>query len=598
MRAVFITLFIFFSLGIGVSAEIRGSVGLEKTTVEVGETVQLNLSISGDVENVEAYIPPVEGLSISDFTGLTRNSSISIINGKRTVEASITKTASIVAIKQGTYKVGPIRIIVDGQEALSEVQVLNVRPSSISDDTFIVTINKAKSSVYVGEPIGIEINFMNAEAINGLNVQIPWYPEREGINVRSSIVDENKQGASLLVNKKHRVPFTEKMIGVGKKQYEVRSLPLIVDMLVPGTHVLEGPVGLYDMITRRGFLRTKTRSVIANAQEIKIKVLPLPETGRPKDFSGVVGTFTMEESHAKGDVRIRNAVSVKVGNPIVVKLKVHGIGNVSSVPLPVLENSKNIDVKLITTKTTVQVLEGVVQGDKIFEVSVYPLSSSVKEIGSFSFSTFDANLGVYRIVKTNPFSIKVVGNEVQDVQVAAFLPNDPRTTSERARVLNDIHRRWVSKVKTPLHKTNMFFFWLLAPVITWGALCFAITRYRNVSADYTAMRVKGAYKRAESILAETPLSADTAAKGISCYVADRLNLLEGEMTAIELAQWLEDCDVEVSVLHEAEAFMKDCEQARFGQGRVDVDVLRNRAILLLNTLAKIELVIHEEETVR
>ena len=76
----------------------------------------------------------------------------------------------------------------------------------------------------------------------------------------------------------------------------------------------------------RGFfsdsLFGEVRRKLVASQELKIDVLPLPDKGKPVNFKGAVGTFSVKSWIDKSDVKAHDAVTLKV--------QVSGAGNFGS----------------------------------------------------------------------------------------------------------------------------------------------------------------------------------------------------------------------------------------------------------------------------
>jgi len=77
-----------------------------------------------------------------------------------------------------------------------------------------------------------------------------------------------------------------------------------------------------------GFMQMDQRKLTISASEISINVLPLPTEGRPKNFSGAVGDFTMSATTSNKEVM--------VGDPVAVDVTIEGQGNFDALDAPVL----------------------------------------------------------------------------------------------------------------------------------------------------------------------------------------------------------------------------------------------------------------------
>jgi len=88
------------------------------------------------------------------------------------------------------------------------------------------------------------------------------------------------------------------------------------EILVPAS----GPAGFYGEST--------TSKIRFSSSTSDLTVLPLPAAGRPKDFSGAIGKFTLSMS--------AQPTTVQVGDPVTVTTLISGVGNLSTIKCPEL----------------------------------------------------------------------------------------------------------------------------------------------------------------------------------------------------------------------------------------------------------------------
>ena len=116
---------------------------------------------------------------------------------------------------------------------------------------------------------------------------------------------------------------------------------------------------------------------------ISLKVKPLPDQGKPKDFNGAVGSFNMDAS-----IKTQH---VKVGDPITLSMSVYGDGNIQTIsePLLVLNNEK--DFKLYPAESSTQITnrDEVIRGRKVFSKVIEPQKTDLKFTPVIMFSFFE-----------------------------------------------------------------------------------------------------------------------------------------------------------------------------------------------------------------
>src|SRR5262249_56847351 len=80
------------------------------------------------------------------------------------------------------------------------------------------------------------------------------------------------------------------------------------------------------------------------SQPLVLDVLPLPEQGKPADFSGAVGRFSLDVRGAPLDVT--------AGDPVTMTYTLRGDGDLSSVAPPAIAGSDTLRVYPVQAATT------------------------------------------------------------------------------------------------------------------------------------------------------------------------------------------------------------------------------------------------------
>ncbi len=131
-----------------------------------------------------------------------------------------------------------------------------------------------------------------------------------------------------------------------------------------------------------------------------LKILPLPQAGRPASFQGAVGRFDVEAGAAP--------TQVTAGDPITLTLKVSGRGNFDRVNSDMLAGSANW--KTYSPKSHFDASDSLgYQGVKTFEQPVIANSASVTQVPSLEFSYFDPETRQYVTRTTSPVPLNVSG---------------------------------------------------------------------------------------------------------------------------------------------------------------------------------------------
>lgn len=109
--------------------------------------------------------------------------------------------------------------------------------------------------------------------------------------------------------------------------------------LKPGTAIIDPYTAKCTIISMDGlnlFGLAKPQVLTRSSPQIKIEVLPVPETNRPPDFSGGTGIFNMFASI--------DASSFKTNTPFFYRLKFEGRGNAKIIELPKIESAEGLEL--------------------------------------------------------------------------------------------------------------------------------------------------------------------------------------------------------------------------------------------------------------
>jgi hypothetical protein len=149
----------------------------------------------------------------------------------------------------------------------------------------------------------------------------------------------------------------------------------------------------------------------------ELRVLELPAEGRPADFHGAIGTFTLES-----DV---SPVKADVGDPLTLRLRVAGFGNFDRVDSTMLDHVEQW--RTYPPKSTFNTNDPIGhKGEKVFEQPVIASKPGAQTLPALSFSYFDPNTRRYETAHTSPLSVTIspslADSTLTAPQVAASAP--------------------------------------------------------------------------------------------------------------------------------------------------------------------------------
>lgn len=140
-----------------------------------------------------------------------------------------------------------------------------------------------------------------------------------------------------------------------------------------------------------------------------LRVLALPEDGRPADFSGGVGTFTLRASAREP--------SVELGQGLLVDLVLEGDGDLAAIEPPRLEGFAGLRER--------GRLEHLEPGRRTWTYELVPLDLAVREVPGVELSIFDTAQGAWRRIASAPVPIEVRAPPPRVVEAPAESPSRP-----------------------------------------------------------------------------------------------------------------------------------------------------------------------------
>jgi hypothetical protein len=508
-----------------------------------------------DTKGDAVDIPKVEGLQIQ-YQG--QSSETRIVNFKST--SKIIHKYLITPTKVGDYTIGPVTCKYKGGEKEVSAQLRVIKPKDDKEaqqisEIMFSRISTDREQPYVHEPFNLEIKVHLRDGIqidgnfslrggmpeSGLEGELEWQVSRGGRDVIN--------GSIFNV---YTLRTTAKTLTAGTFMFQPE---VQVNVVVPRQK--RRPYGFDDPFFGDFFGRQETRPIILDCNALEVEVLPVPVAGRPDDYTGGVGRFNLEVNVGPS--------AVKAGEPITVKTRISGTGNINQITPP--EIQANHDLKLYEART----LPTKNPNEVLFEQVVIPKSDSVTEIPAISFSYFNTRTADFRTLSKGPFPISVEAVPHQAAQVIARLPGAARQETEvlgRDIVyLKSLPAKWTYSADAVWYQGNPFNFVLILPALVLGIVA-GIAARRNALAGNVALArrqkapraARKNIQRAEQALRQQDESAFYEAmwNALTGYFGHRLNLSPGEVTLqTVLARIPQQAE-------EIEALFSTIEQRRYG----------------------------------
>ncbi len=311
----------------GVTAAQGGRAGdpkvrafLRNATVRVGEPIQLFVEVEG-ADNAEVLdAPRAKGLVFGPLAGPARNESYVFAGGRQTRSIRLTFAAEARATVAGTYDLAPMRVRVDGREFTVPEEPLSVRVVADLDASELIFFEcePLPARVYEGEPYDLDLRIGWDATLRAadLELSLPWWEQQPGVLEVGAPTGSGRGQAPIFVNGR-RTPVAGDVVGQvdrGGKPYNLVRLRRRYIATRAGTLRFDQAIYTFHQLLRAGnvFEPAATRQFYATLPAFELEVRPVPEEGRPFEWTGAVGRITAERSLDRRDVDVGNSIKLQV----------------------------------------------------------------------------------------------------------------------------------------------------------------------------------------------------------------------------------------------------------------------------------------------
>lgn len=364
-------------------------VSVDQDRISVGEEVVYTVrAVSRSQEPMDLSLTPVNGFEIVSRSERTE---VSLAGGPvRTTVLEI----RLRALRPGRWHIGPVRVTQGPEIVEAAAVVVDVQPSAAIAATSLnprlrsllertpppprgkaaVALVVSADTVRVGEQVDV--------------VTAAWFPRdlrlqlRRPPTLQPPVIDgvwsfPQAAPAGIAVTR-----------NIGGIAYDLFVAHQVVFPLVAGTVAVPRAMLKYSTPLALQFFSQEERFALTSLPET-LAVLSLPAEGRPRNFSGAVGS----------GLRVERRVSppaAYVGEGVAVELAVSGVGNTALWPPPELTWPRAARAYVDRVDERVTTVEGRLGGVKTFRYLVVPDSAGPLALPAVNYSYYDLASRGYR----------------------------------------------------------------------------------------------------------------------------------------------------------------------------------------------------------
>ncbi len=398
---------VFFAAGVA-SAQRRSEAQvrsyLTSGVVRLGDRTTLILSVENASSVEVRALPKVNGLVIGPLPAPSERHQFEF-RGNRQVQ-SVTRTWAIPVQSNGVgeFVIPPIELSIDGGSVLTAELRLNIVADLRGEELGFLEFRPSSRKVVVGQPFSLELVFgfdtAIAEQTNYGNLALSWWGRLPGLLENETAPSPGARRLKLTLNDRDSIEVEQVDPPREIKGRKFVTLRLRRSYTPTRTGQIEFPASFFEfgsMVERRDFFRTerqKGETYFVRAPELKIEVVPLPDAGRPVDYSGAIGKFSASASAQPRDV--------DAGESIKWRVEWTGEGNLEFFTAPDPSRLDAFRDFRVYGRTEEKSFDR-----RVVIYDIAPLTSQVRAIPALPLSIYDPQEGRYSAVQTAPIEIRV-----------------------------------------------------------------------------------------------------------------------------------------------------------------------------------------------
>ncbi len=507
------------------AADVSLTLYLGPKKATINDTINMTLTVSGTRKTPPPFINGLESFHV--FEGGS-SSQVKIINGQYT--SSIKYLYTLNSKKEGTFRIGPAEVIIKGKRYQSNTEILDITPPLHSKGPrlgkLFLNANLSSSRAYVEEQLIYTLKLYRQIRVRDVSLELPG----------------NEQ-----LTFKQLGDTNEYQTMYNGQDYQVLEVNYSIIPKAPGTYGIKPSRMRMKIFDSRGrsygsfndpfFNMSTGQSRLISSEPLELQVLSLPETGRPANFSGLVGRFKIKAGLTPS--------TIKEGESATLTVQTTGHGNIKHIPdiqFPGIEDIKVYADQPVLNNSFDNKGQ---KGSKVMKWALVPEKEGNFNIPSLTLSFFDPGKEKYIIIKTYPLDLMVLAGQIQDDKIPINLSSQDTTSKKQTikELGHDILPIYTSikgvQFDVPLRPRGlMIWIFLISPVMLYLGSFFAIKQRQKAFKTAGLNQARKAARIFAKRCGQEGLKANDLILYCRDYLNDRMGLHLGSLTALEAARIL------------------------------------------------------------
>lgn len=562
------------------AAEITFIASINKNPVGTNEQFSITYTLNTQGSNFQA--PTFRDFNV--LSGPNQSTSMQFINGN--MSQSVSFTYYLTANSEGTFRIDPATINVNGGKVKSNSLTINVvkgqkaqsgaqqqkadaAEAGVNNNSVFLRVSLNKTNVYRGE--GILATYKLYTKVNLVNYSIDKLPALNGfwsqelkMPQQLELTTENYNGEM------YRVGIVKKVLLFPQQSGTLTIEPMEGSCIARIQNQRKRSNNPFDIFNDPFF----NDPFFGSAQDVKVNVKSLPVKITVKDlpqendnaFKGAIGSFSLQATTDNDKVKANDAINLKI--------KISGKGNLKLIDAPEVEVPTDFEKYDPKVSDNTNISESGVSGSKTFEYLLIPRHEGEYTIDPIKFTYFDLDKKQYEQLQSSAFKITVKGIS-GDASAAQSVATSQNKTDIKllGKDISFIKTgKLTTKPATTFYLSGLYYLLVAIPFAALILLILYIRKRNRLAGDAEYMRSSRATKMAHKRLSIAKKMIDAKkddafyeeiSKAIYGYASDKLNINFSEMTKENLRQKLINRNIPDALTERIIATIDLCELARY-----------------------------------
>ncbi|RYJ41458.1 BatD family protein [Flavobacterium beibuense] len=558
MKRYILLIFLFLIQGI-YAQDVEFKAEPSKTRLGVNERLRVSFTMNKDGDN---FVPP----SFDGFRaqGPMQNIRNSWVNGKHTYSKSydyiLTPTSkgdftigqASIEIEGKIYKTLPIKISVG--DAVKIQDPYEAARQSATEGVHLVA-EVSKTNPYVNEPVSVVYKLYVSQSSDVTNFFVKENPSFNDFWSQTDRFDPQHLTIEkgMYNGEMYRYVVLQKTVLYPQKSGQLELEPLLVNA------TLQVPTGR----NRFGMVNYVSEDKLLSSGTRTINVKPLPETGKPDNFTGAVGSFDFSVTPSK--------TSLETGESLQLDVTVSGKGNLKlfTLPKPIVPSA--LEMYDPEHKENVNVPISGMTG-KISDIyTIVPQNRGKYPINQLSFSYFDPSTGKYKTITSKDLMIEVTGDAVATTTPAATAGTQKQTVESKEQFrFVDLETKLVPRERDHFFGSTLFYGLLAAPFLIIPLIVLGKRKKEAYDSDVVGNKIRQNNRLAKKYLSAAKKQLGNKEefyvaleKALHNFLKAKLNIETSEMSKQNIQELLLNRKANQETVADFIRIMDSCEFARY-----------------------------------